>query len=122
MSQTPLVAIIDDDESMRSALVGLVRSFGYGARGFASAEEFLAAGSAGAPQCIVTDIHMPGLSGIELKQRLSADRDTTPVIMITGRTEASLRDRARDCGAICLLTKPFAAGELIACIEQALAA
>lgn len=120
--QVPLVSIIDDDDSIRTALVGLVRSLGYGAQGFASAEAFLAAGNGAATDCIITDIHMPGLSGIELKLRLTAERDETPVIMITGRTEPNLHDRARDCGALCLLTKPFGARELIACLERALAA
>ncbi len=118
----PQVSIIDDDESLRGALVSLVRSFGYGASGFDSAEQFLAAGGAAGFDCIVTDIHMPGLSGIELKQRLAAAQDTTPVIMITARSEPALRERVRDSGAMCLLTKPFEASELIACIEQALVA
>ncbi|MFC3712299.1 response regulator transcription factor [Sphingoaurantiacus capsulatus] len=118
----PQVSIIDDDDSLRGALVSLVKSFGYGAQGFDSAEQFLAAGGAAGFDCIVTDIHMPGLSGIELKQQLSADHDSTPVIMITARSEPALRERAKDSGALCLLTKPFEASELIACIEQALAA
>lgn len=122
MLKVPLVSIIDDDASIRTALVGLVRSLGYEARGFASAEEFLAADVGVRTNCIITDIHMPGLSGIELKLRLAAERDETPVIMITGRTEPNLHDRARDCGALCLLTKPFEARDLIACIERALAA
>lgn len=118
----PQVSIIDDDESLRGALVSLVRSFGYDAQGFDSAEQFLAAGGASGCDCIVTDIHMPGLSGIELKQQLTLADDTTPVIMITARSEPALRERARESGALCLLTKPFEANELIACIEQAFAA
>ncbi len=118
----PQVSIIDDDDSLRGALVSLVRSLGYGAQGFDSAEQFLAAGGAGGCDCIVTDIHMPGLSGIELKQQLAAEHDATPVIMITARSEPALQERARDSGALCLLTKPFEASELIACIERALAA
>ena len=112
------VAIIDDDDSLRTALVGFVKSFGYDVDGFASAEDFLAAG----PDCgcIVTDIHMGGLSGIDLKQELSRRGDATPVIMITARDEAGLEQRARASGAACYLRKPFDAGDLIRCIETAL--
>jgi FixJ family two-component response regulator len=106
----PFIAIIDDDVSLCTAL------------GFGSAEEFLTAGKARETACIVTDIQMPGLSGIELKQRLSQDGCTAPVIMITARTEQGLRDRAFASGAVCVLQKPFAAEALIACLEKALAA
>jgi FixJ family two-component response regulator len=118
----PLIAIIDDDASLRLALVGLVRSLGYRATGFGSAEEFLAADNAGESACIVTDIQMPGLSGIELKLKLNQDGNPAPVIMITARTEQGLRDRAFASGAVCVLQKPFAAEALIACLEKALAA
>jgi FixJ family two-component response regulator len=118
----PLIAIIDDDASLCTALVGLVRSLGYRASGFGSAEEFLAANTAGESACIVTDIQMPGLSGIELKQRLAQTGYPAPVIMITARTEQGLHERALASGAICVLQKPFAAEALIACLEKALAA
>lgn len=121
MSEQPLVSIIDDDDSLRTALVGLVRSLGYGASGFANAEAFLAADEAHASAAIVTDIQMPGLSGIALKARLSADGCAAPVIMITARTEPGLKERAFASGAFCVLTKPFAAEALIECLERALA-
>ncbi|HVM83489.1 MAG TPA: response regulator [Candidatus Binatia bacterium] len=117
-----LIAIIDDDESMRIGLLTLVRAAGYVAQGFASAEEFLRLepsvmrGFA----CVVTDIQMPGLSGIALKQRLSAIRSPLPVIMITARTEAGLEERAFAAGAACFLRKPFDAAVLIRCLERAL--
>jgi FixJ family two-component response regulator len=118
----PFIAIIDDDASLCTALVGLVRSLGYRATGYGSAEEYLAADNARETAAIVTDIQMPGLSGIELKQRLSQDGVPAPVIMITARTEQGLRDRALASGAVCVLQKPFAAEALIACLEKALAA
>lgn len=118
----PLISIIDDDDSLRVALVGLVRSLGYRASGFASAEDFLAAASARESACIVTDIQMPGLSGIDLKLRLTADGWAAPVIMITARTEQTLRERAFASGAVCVLQKPFAAEALVACLEKALVA
>jgi FixJ family two-component response regulator len=118
----PLIAIVEDDESLRESLVGLVRSLGYRASSFASADLFLAAGEEASCDCIITDIQMPGTSGIELKQRLTAAGCTAPVIMITARTEAALHDRARASGAVCLLQKPFAAEALVSCLETALAA
>ena len=122
MAQHPhLISIIDDDDSLRTALAGLVRSLGYRARAFASAEDFLAAGAAPLSACIVSDIHMPGLSGIELKQRLAQAGCVVPMIMITARSEAGLAERAIASGAFCLLQKPFAAEALIDCLDKALA-
>ncbi len=121
MAEDALISIIDDDDSLRSAIVGLVRSLGYRANGYANAEDFLAANDASRSAAIVTDIQMPGLSGIELKHRLVADGCTVPVIMITARAEPGLRERALESGALCVLRKPFAAEALIDCLERALA-
>lgn len=121
MVQDALISIIDDDDSLRTALVGLVRSLGYRANGFANAEDFLAADQADRSAAIVTDIQMPGLSGIELKERLVADGCSAPVIMITARSEEGLKERAFASGALCVLKKPFAAEALIDCLERALA-
>lgn len=121
MVQNALISIIDDDDSLRAALVGLVRSLGYRANGFANAEDFLATDSSDLSAAIVTDIQMPGLSGIELKQRLVADGCSAPVIMITARGEEGLKERAFASGALCVLKKPFAAEALIECLERALA-
>ncbi|MBC7770154.1 MAG: response regulator [Phycisphaerales bacterium] len=120
MAQEPLISIIDDDDSLRTALVGLVRSLGYRASAFGSATEFLAAGEPSASDCIVTDIHMPGLSGIELKQRLTQEGCAVPVIMITARMEPGLEERAVASGAACFLRKPFEVSALVACVEKAL--
>jgi FixJ family two-component response regulator len=114
----PRITIIDDDDSLRAALVGLVRSLGYEAREFASAEEFLAASPVS--DCIVTDIQMPGLSGIDLKNELARMGDATPVIMITARGDAGIEQRARASGASCFLKKPFETSDLVSCIESAL--
>lgn len=117
----PLISIVDDDDSLRAALVGLVRSLGLRADGFACAEDFLAADCGEHSAAIVTDIQMPGLSGMELKQHLLARGCRAPVIMITARTEPGLEERAFASGAFCVLKKPFAAEALIACLERALA-
>jgi FixJ family two-component response regulator len=88
-----LISIIDDDESMRSAVVALVRSAGYDAYGFASAEAFLGCGTVHSFACIITDIQMPGMSDIELKQHLAVSRCPVPVIMITARRDLGLQEK-----------------------------
>lgn len=120
MSHVPLIAIIDDDESLRRALMGLVRSLGHSVDGFESANAFLATGDPDRFGCIVTDIQMPGLSGIELKHRLTAQGCSAPVIMITARAEPSLQASALQSGAYCFLKKPFPAEDLVSCVEKAL--
>jgi FixJ family two-component response regulator len=116
----PLIAIIDDDESLRRAVAALVRSAGYDVHGFASAEEFLGCGGIQSFACLITDIHMPGMSGIELKQHLAAGRCPLPVIMITARDDPGLEAKAIESGAACFLRKPFEADVLIRCLEGAL--
>ena len=111
------ISIVEDDESLRAALVGLVRSLGYSAEGFASAEDYLA-GDDGS-DCVVADIQLPGLSGIALAERLRASGNAVPVIMITARTEPRLEQSALDCGAICLLRKPFDVEALVDVLERA---
>ena len=120
MESGRLISVIDDDDSMRRAVVALVRSAGYDARGYESAEEFLEAVDTLIFGCIITDIQMPGLSGIELKHHLTARQNQTPVIMITAREDPSLEQQALASGAVCFLRKPFQAEEFIACLEEAL--
>jgi FixJ family two-component response regulator len=105
---------------MRNAVVALVRSAGYEARGFASAEKFLASGEVQSCACVITDIHMPGMSGVELKQHLAASQNAVPVIMITARHDLDLEAKALASGAACFLRKPFDAAHLIGCVENAL--
>lgn len=120
MNATALISVIDDDDSLRTALMGLMRSLGHRAQGFASAEAFLEAEPSEPSQCIVTDIQMPGLSGIDLKHRLDDSGSTVPVIMITARPEPLLHARALESGAFCLLKKPFDLQEFIGCLNRAL--
>jgi len=115
----PLISIIDDDGSMLLALAGLLRSFGFAVEAYSTAEAFLKSGTRDRSDCIITDIQMPGLSGIELKQWLDAHANATPVIMITARLEAHLHAQALASGAICLLRKPFDSAALLASLERA---
>jgi FixJ family two-component response regulator len=113
------IAVIDDDESFRIALVEALSSLGYGADGYASAEDYI--GSVGGKSfgCVVTDIHMPGMSGLELLRRLAAQGSTTPVVLITARSDTNLTAKAAATGAACLLRKPFEIHDLVECIEEA---
>lgn len=121
-SADPLISVVEDDESLRQAMVGLVRSLGYRVAGYPCAEDFLVADASERSDCVVTDIQMPGLSGIDLKLRLVADGVATPVIMVTARADPNLHERAMASGAACLLRKPFTAEALIECLDRALIA
>jgi len=120
VSKELAVAVIDDDEPFRAALIESLLSLGYGARGFASAEEFIALDGEVSCDCVITDVHMPGMSGFDLKKVLTARESGVPVIMITARAEANLEARAVASGAICLLRKPFRASALLDCLHRAL--
>lgn len=122
MSREYLIAVIDDDVSFRMALVASLSSLGYGARGFASAEEFIAGNGTEPYDCVITDIHMPGMSGFDLMRRLLAHHSSVPVIMITAHAEPELEARAAAVGAVCLLQKPFEADDLTQCLKRALKA
>jgi FixJ family two-component response regulator len=120
VSEGPLIAVIDDDQSFQAALVELLCSLAYEVRGFASAEEFAAAGMADPYACIITDIHMPGMSGFDLKRLLASRGCRVPLIMVTAGTDPGLEGKAMSRGAIGLLRKPFEASALIGCLERAL--
>lgn len=117
MSREHLVAVIDDDDPFRTALVELLGSFQYLVRDFASAEDFLAADVAEACACIITDIHLPGMSGLELMHQLAAEGSRVPVVMITARADSRLEARAAAGGAVRLLRKPFDSSALIDCLD-----
>ena len=120
MSKELLVAVIDDDKPLRTALAEALLSLGYGVRDFASAEEFLARGMEVAWDCVITDIHMSGMSGFDVKRLLLAGGSEVPVIMITARSEPGLEARAKAAGVVCLLTKPFESSALVDCLDRAL--
>jgi FixJ family two-component response regulator len=115
-----LISIIDDDRSVREAIQGLIRSLGYPTVAFGSAEDYLGSGRIRDTACIITDLQMPGLSGIDLQRRLLADGHQTPVIFVTAFPSDRLRQQALDAGAFGFLSKPFDETSLISCLDKAL--
>lgn len=115
-----MITIIDDDESVRLATASLVRSLGYAAASFASAEDFLISAERGTTACVITDVQMPGMSGLELQSRLSAAGDPIPLIFITAFPEERIRRQVDARGAYGFFAKPFDCNAMIACIDRAL--
>jgi FixJ family two-component response regulator len=117
----PVISIVDDDESIREATKSLVRSLGYKAMTFGSAEEFLESPYVAATSCLITDVQMPGLNGVELQDRLIADGHSMPVIFVTGFPDEELQGQVLKSGAIGYLRKPCDDDRLVAYIDAALA-
>jgi len=120
VSHQPTISIIDDDDSVRQALGSLVRSLGFAAALFGSAEQFIEAGAVNASSVVVSDVQMPGMTGVDLQDRLRREGHTVPMIFITAFPEEALRKRAFAAGACCFLSKPFDGDIMIRCIEAAL--
>jgi FixJ family two-component response regulator len=116
----PLIAIIDDDVSVRVTTDSLVRSLGYIARIFASADEFLRSECVEEVACVITDVQMPGMSGVQLQDHLRARGSRVPFIFFTAFPDEKTRAQALAAGAICYLTKPFDGDGLIRCFDAAL--
>jgi FixJ family two-component response regulator len=120
LSILSVIAVIDDDASVRAATNNLLSSHGYLVHTFASAEEFLQSARLNDSSCVIADVQMPAMSGLDLLTHMRAKGHTAPFIFITAFPEESVRARALKAGAIGLLAKPFAGPALIACIEKAL--
>jgi FixJ family two-component response regulator len=120
LPRVPVISIIDDDASVRAAANRLVRSLGYIAHPFASAREFLESSQVDDTSCLIADVQMPGMSGLELQSLLRAQGRVLPIIFITAFPEDSVRKRALDAGAICFLTKPFDGPTLVKYLDEAL--
>ena len=114
------IAIVDDDDAVREAMKLLVRSLGYHASTFASADEFLNSEQVDGTSFLITDVQMPGLSGIELQDRLAARGHRIPIIFITGYSDENLRIRAMKAGALAFLIKPIDPDQLVDHLEKAL--
>jgi FixJ family two-component response regulator len=115
-----IVMIVDDDDSIRKAVRRLMKSFGFAVETFASAEEFLGSDRLAKTSCLILDVHMPGMSGLQLQERLVAGDCAIPIVFITAFNDGRARAQALDAGAIGYLIKPFADEELLNCIHTAL--
>ena len=115
-----LVAIVDDDDLMRSALQGMLKSVGLPSQSFASAEEFLRSGQQEQTACLITDIRMPGMSGLELQAKLNAEHCRIPTIFITAHGDTKMRMQALRAGAVEFLAKPFDDEVLLESVQAAL--
>jgi FixJ family two-component response regulator len=115
-----VISVIDDDASVRAATNNLLSSHGYTVHTFASAEDFLQSADPDDVSCVVADVQMPGMSGLDLLTHVRTQGNAVPFIFITAFPDESVRARALKVGAICFLAKPFAGPVLIDCIENAL--
>ena len=115
-----LVSVVDDDQSVRESLPDLLREFGFAACAFSSAEEFLASDCVAKTGCLILDIAMPGMSGLELQQELKLRGRGIPIVFITARRDETIRPRALEQGAVECLFKPFSESELLKAIRTAL--
>ena len=120
MSDEAMVFVIDDDESIRESLKSLLRSVGLGVETFASAQEFLQSTRPDVPACLILDVRMPGLSGLDLQRDLTEANIHIPIIFITGHGDIPMSVRAMKAGAVEFLTKPFRDQDLLDAIQQAL--
>ena len=120
MSEVPLVSIVDDDALARDGIRELVESLGYKAIAFESAQHFLASSVLAETTCLITDVQMPGLNGLELQEALKAQGYQTPIILITAYPNENYRSRALENGAIGFLSKPFDDGSLMECLTDAI--
>jgi two-component system, LuxR family, response regulator FixJ len=119
-SRARIIAIVDDDEPLREALCGLMSAAGFSTKAFASAEEFLESGTTQLTACLILDVRLPGMSGIELQKRLNADRSRVPIIFVTGHGDTSLRESLMKAGAAGFLNKPVRSAALLNEIHAAL--
>jgi FixJ family two-component response regulator len=114
------ISIVDDDESVREAMSGLMRSIGFAANAFPSGESFLKSSRLHRTACLIADVQMPGMTGLELHHRLLASGNPVPTILITAHVDEKVRAQAQNAGVVAYLAKPVDEGELLSCIHSAL--
>ena len=119
MPSKPLVVIVDDDPSIRNGTRDLLNAAGFSTATFEDAKSFLASATLATAACLVADMRMPGMTGLELFEALVASGDGIPTVLITAHPEESTRSRARKAGITCYLSKPFAPHELLGCVREA---
>ena len=120
MSAAPLISIVDDDDSLRNSLNNLIRSVGFRAQGFPSAEAFLNSSELHDTACLILDVRMPGMSGLDLQRQLVATNSPIPIVFITSHGDDDAQARALDAGAVAFLYKPFREEALLKAIDSAL--
>ena len=121
MAEKPLVVIVDDDKSIRNGTRDLLKAAGFSTATFEDAESFLASASRATAACLVADMRMPGMTGLELYEALVADGGGIPTVLITAHPDEVTQSRAREAGITCYLSKPFAPDDLLGCVREALA-
>jgi FixJ family two-component response regulator len=120
MTPSALISVVDDDESVRDSAKTLLRSVGYQVAIFASGEQFLDSGMLSETECLILDIRMPGMSGLELQRRLNLSQSRVPIIFVTAHHDKANRQQAIDGGCSGFLQKPFPANDFLGAIEKAL--
>jgi len=120
MLRVPLISIVDDDDAVRNSLDDLIRSIGFRTQGFPSAEAFLSSHQARATACLILDVRMPGMNGLDLQRQMVAADWRIPIIFITSHADDGARARALEAGAVDFLYKPFREEELVHAIDAAL--
>jgi len=120
MPGVPLISIVDDDDALRNSLDDLIRSIGFRTQGFPSAEAFLSSKQARDTACLILDVRMPGMNGLDLQRQVVAANWRIPIIFITSHADEGARARALDAGAVDFLYKPFREEALLKAIESAL--
>jgi FixJ family two-component response regulator len=118
-TERPLLSIVDDDRSVRESLPDLLREFGFAARAFSSAEEFLSSDSVGQTKCLILDVAMPGMTGLDLQKELRRRGQEIPVIFITAQKDEAIRQQALKQGAVTFLYKPFSDTALLEALNAA---
>jgi FixJ family two-component response regulator len=120
MAKLPLISVVDDDDSVRESLRGLIRSVGFAVAVFASAEEFVSSDDLRNTDCLILDVRMPGMNGLDLQRHLAATHHQIPVIFVTAHGDEEARQRALNGGAVDYLLKPFSEEALLNAIDAAL--
>jgi len=120
MPAVPLIAIVDDDDALRTSLDDLIRSIGFRTQGFPSAEAFLSSNQTSDTACLILDVRMPGMNGLDLQHQIVAANWRVPIIFITSHADDGARARALEAGAVAFLYKPFREEELLDALDAAL--
>lgn len=120
ITEHPLLSVVDDDESVRESLPDLLRKLGFAARAFSSAQEFLSSDSVDETKCLILDVAMPGMTGLDLQQELTRRGHKVPIIFITAQKDINIREQAFRQGAAQVLYKPFSATALLEALKETL--